>query len=89
MSLVLLRKPFWSNPRISYPIVLDSLFPVLDVSAFERLLGSCMDMMRERVKDYEEQLAKAFGSKVLTLHKTLYFISGLGHNSVLLKKVFT
>lgn len=36
----------------------------LDVSAFERLLGSCMDMMRDRVKDYEEQLAKAFGSKV-------------------------
>jgi hypothetical protein len=49
--------------------VSDSLFPVLDVSAFERLLGSCMDMMRERVKDYEEQLAKAFGSKVLTFKR--------------------
>lgn len=36
----------------------------LDVSAFERLLGPCMDMMKNRVPEYEEQLAKAFGTKV-------------------------
>lgn len=36
----------------------------LDVSAFERLLGSCMDIMKERAEDYKEQLAKAFGTKV-------------------------
>jgi len=36
----------------------------LDKSAFERLLGPCMSMMMERVPEYEEQLAKAFGAKV-------------------------
>jgi len=36
----------------------------LDVSAFERLLGPCMDLMKKRQPEYEEQLAKAFGSKV-------------------------
>ena len=55
--------------RIFYKICLLKIlyFSVLDVSAFERLLGSCMDMMRDRVKDYEEQLIKAFGSKVIRL----------------------
>lgn len=36
----------------------------LDVSAVERLLGPCMDLMKSRMPEYEEQLAKAFGSKV-------------------------
>jgi len=36
----------------------------LDVCAFERLLGPCMDIMKNRVPEYEEQLAKAFGTKV-------------------------
>jgi len=36
----------------------------LDVSAFERLLGPCMDIMKKRNKEeYEQQLIKAFGSK--------------------------
>jgi len=36
----------------------------LEVDAFERLLGPCMDIMKNRVPEYEAQLAKAFGSKV-------------------------
>jgi len=36
----------------------------LDVSAFERLLGPCMEILKNRTTEYEEQLAKAFGSKV-------------------------
>ena len=30
----------------------------LDVQAFERLLGPCMDIMKRGIGDYEEQLKK-------------------------------
>ena len=30
----------------------------LDVMAFERLLGPCMDIMKRSIDDYEEQLRK-------------------------------
>ena len=36
---------------------------VLDVEAFERLLGPCMQIMKRNINDYEEQLVKIFGSK--------------------------
>ncbi|KAG5312191.1 KAPR2 kinase, partial [Acromyrmex insinuator] len=35
----------------------------LDVEAFERLLGPCMELMKRNIDDYEEQLVKIFGSK--------------------------
>lgn len=35
----------------------------LDVNAFERLLGPCMDVMKRNVDDYENQLVRIFGSK--------------------------
>ncbi|XP_064543421.1 cAMP-dependent protein kinase type II regulatory subunit isoform X1 [Drosophila montana] len=35
----------------------------LDVRAFERLLGPCMDIMKRSIDDYESQLLKIFGSK--------------------------
>ncbi|KAL0279347.1 UNVERIFIED_CONTAM: hypothetical protein PYX00_000930 [Menopon gallinae] len=35
----------------------------LDVEAFERLLGPCMNIMKRNIGDYEEQLVKIFGSK--------------------------
>jgi len=35
----------------------------LDVNAFERLLGPCMDVMKRNVDDYEEQLVRIFGGK--------------------------
>lgn len=35
----------------------------LDVDAFERLLGPCMELMKRNADDYEEQLVKAFGSR--------------------------
>lgn len=38
-------------------------FPVLDVQAFERLLGPCMDIMKRNIDEYEEQLVSVFGSK--------------------------
>lgn len=36
---------------------------VLDVEAFERLLGPCMQIMKRNIDDYEEQMIKIFGSK--------------------------
>jgi hypothetical protein len=36
---------------------------VLDVEAFERLLGPCMEVMKRNIEDYEDQLVKIFGSK--------------------------
>jgi hypothetical protein len=36
---------------------------VLDVQAFERLLGPCMDIMKRSIDGYEEQLISVFGSK--------------------------
>lgn len=44
-----------------YPIF--QLSPVLDVDAFERLLGPCMNIMKRNIGDYESQLIKIFGSK--------------------------
>ncbi|XP_031630414.1 cAMP-dependent protein kinase type II regulatory subunit isoform X1 [Contarinia nasturtii] len=35
----------------------------LDVDAFERLLGPCMELMKRSIGDYETQLIKIFGSK--------------------------
>ncbi|XP_012348568.1 cAMP-dependent protein kinase type II regulatory subunit isoform X2 [Apis florea] len=35
----------------------------LDVEAFERLLGPCMELMKRNIEDYEDQLIKIFGSK--------------------------
>uniref|UniRef100_A0A1I8PGF8 cAMP-dependent protein kinase type II regulatory subunit n=1 Tax=Stomoxys calcitrans TaxID=35570 RepID=A0A1I8PGF8_STOCA len=35
----------------------------LEVEAFERLLGPCMDLMKRNIDDYETQLIKIFGSK--------------------------
>ncbi|PNJ32036.1 PRKAR2A isoform 5 [Pongo abelii] len=37
---------------------------VMDVQAFERLLGPCMDIMKRNISHYEEQLVKMFGSSV-------------------------
>ena len=36
---------------------------VLDVQAFERLLGPCMDLMKRGIDDYESQLVQIFGDK--------------------------
>lgn len=36
----------------------------LDVQAFERLMGPCMDIMKRNINEYEEQLASIFGQKV-------------------------
>ncbi|XP_051483452.1 cAMP-dependent protein kinase type II-alpha regulatory subunit [Apus apus] len=37
---------------------------VMDVQAFERLLGPCMDIMKRNITHYEEQLVAIFGSSM-------------------------
>lgn len=39
---------------------------VMDVQAFERLLGPCMDIMKRNIANYEEQLVTLFGSSTDT-----------------------
>ena len=39
-----------------------SVLSVIDVQAFERLLGPCMDIMKRNIANYEEQLVALFGS---------------------------
>ncbi|KAF7665866.1 hypothetical protein LDENG_00129360 [Lucifuga dentata] len=37
---------------------------VMDIQAFERLLGSCMEIMKRNISQYEDQLVALFGSSV-------------------------
>jgi cAMP-dependent protein kinase regulator len=37
---------------------------VLDIAAFERVMGPCMDIMKRNIDAYEQQLVHIFGSKV-------------------------
>ena len=37
---------------------------VLDKAAFERLLGPCMDIMKNKVIEDDEELARVFGTQV-------------------------
>uniref|UniRef100_A0A670JBP9 cAMP-dependent protein kinase type II-alpha regulatory subunit n=1 Tax=Podarcis muralis TaxID=64176 RepID=A0A670JBP9_PODMU len=41
---------------------------VMDVQAFERLLGPCMDIMKRNITHYEEQLVALFGSSLDLTH---------------------
>ena len=38
------------------------LSAVLDVAAFERLMGPAMDIMKRNIAYYDDQMAKIFGS---------------------------
>ncbi|XP_065226681.1 cAMP-dependent protein kinase type II regulatory subunit-like [Planococcus citri] len=51
------------KPRAASAYALgDVKLAFLDVEAFERLLGPCMDIMKRNIDDYENQLVKIFGS---------------------------
>ena len=62
-ELALLTK----KPRAAtvYAMGADTKCAILDVEAFERLLGPCVKIMQKNIPDYEEQLRKLFGDKVL------------------------
>ncbi|PSN49339.1 cAMP-dependent protein kinase type II regulatory subunit [Blattella germanica] len=64
---ILLKSAF--KKRKMYEALLESvpmlkaLQVFLDVDAFERLLGPCMNIMKRNINDYEDQLVRIFGSK--------------------------
>jgi cAMP-dependent protein kinase regulator len=52
------------RPRAATAIAVDCVkLAFLDVEAFERLLGPCMQIMKRSIEDYESQLVRIFGSK--------------------------
>lgn len=52
------------RPRAASAYAVDNVkVAFLDVDAFERLLGPCMNLMKRNIGDYESQLVKIFGSK--------------------------
>ena len=46
----------------SFLMIFILVYTALDVGAFERLLGPCMDVMKRNFEHYEEQLMKLFGT---------------------------
>ncbi|XP_026094259.1 cAMP-dependent protein kinase type II-beta regulatory subunit-like [Carassius auratus] len=54
-----------NKPRAASAYAMDNVkCLVMDVQAFERLLGPCMDIMKRNIANYEEQLITLFGSHV-------------------------
>ncbi|XP_065347486.1 cAMP-dependent protein kinase type II regulatory subunit [Cloeon dipterum] len=52
------------RPRAATAVAVDCVkLAFLDVEAFERLLGPCMQIMKRNIEDYESQLVRIFGSK--------------------------
>ncbi len=41
------------------------LLSVLDVAAFERLLGPCLELMQRNIELYKDQLSGIFGTKTI------------------------
>ncbi|KAL4659416.1 cAMP-dependent protein kinase type II-beta regulatory subunit-like [Arapaima gigas] len=53
-----------SKPRAASAYAVDNVkCLVMDIQAFERLLGPCMDIMKRNIAHYEEQLRTLFGSQ--------------------------
>lgn len=57
---LLTKKP---RAATAYALGEDVKCAILDVDAFERLLGPCVKIMQKNIPDYEEQLRKLFGDK--------------------------
>uniref|UniRef100_A0A671P4G7 cAMP-dependent protein kinase type II regulatory subunit n=1 Tax=Sinocyclocheilus anshuiensis TaxID=1608454 RepID=A0A671P4G7_9TELE len=54
-----------NKPRAASAYAMDSVkCLVMDVQAFERLLGPCMDIMKRNIANYEEQLITLFRSHI-------------------------
>jgi len=53
------------KPRAASVFAVDNVkLAFLDVDAFERLLGPCMEILKRNIDDYEGQLEKTFGFKI-------------------------
>ena len=47
---------------LTFGVIILACLLVLEVGAFERLLGPCMDVMKRNFQNYEEQLLQLFGT---------------------------
>lgn len=54
----------WDDIILIYLLFLS----VIDIQAFERLLGPCMEIMKRNISQYEDQLVALFGSSVDLKH---------------------
>lgn len=59
-ELALLTK----KPRAATALALTNIVKcaILDINAFERLLGPCVDLMKNKIPDYEQAIKQVFGS---------------------------
>lgn len=57
---LLTKKP---RAATAYAVTDDTKCAILDVDAFERLLGPCVKIMQKNMVDYDQQLKKLFGEK--------------------------
>ncbi|KAF4094792.1 cAMP-dependent protein kinase type II-beta regulatory subunit [Onychostoma macrolepis] len=54
-----------NKPRAASAYAMDNVKCLaMDVQAFERILGPCMDIMKRNIANYEEQLITLFGSHI-------------------------
>lgn len=53
-----------TDEHIIFFLFLSFFILVMDVQAFERLLGPCMEILKRNIANYEEQLVALFGTNM-------------------------
>lgn len=53
-----------TDEHIIFFLFLSPFVLVMDVQAFERLLGPCMEILKRNIANYEEQLVALFGTNM-------------------------
>lgn len=53
-----------TDEHIMFFLFLSLFILVMDVQAFERLLGPCMEILKRNIANYEEQLVALFGTNM-------------------------
>lgn len=53
-----------TDKHIMFFLFLSLFILVMDVQAFERLLGPCMEILKRNIANYEEQLVALFGTNM-------------------------
>lgn len=63
MAHLRLNSNMISAGLLLYGNINPAFVPALDVTAFERLLGPCLEVMRRNLASYDDNMARAFGGK--------------------------
>jgi len=53
-----------TDEHVLFFLLLSLCILVMDVQAFERLLGPCMEILKRNIANYEEQLVALFGTNM-------------------------